>query len=104
MSPAAGVEVVEKVIFVALEKGDAASSDSGGLVDRAVELLDADRYPDVSVQVEDRDATDRWQWRRPPPEWRAVAMLAAWTECADDVSDVEQVMTGLSTALLPASW
>jgi hypothetical protein len=88
---------VEKVIFVALEQGDAAQVDSGALVARTAELLDPDRYPDVAVQVEDGDATDRWQWRRPPSEWRAVATLAVWTECADDVHDVERIVRELSS-------
>jgi len=84
---------MEKVIFAALEDGDGASGDCDGLVDRAAERLGADRYPDVSVQVLDREASDQWQLRR---QSHAVALVSVWTECADDVGEVEKLVSEVS--------
>jgi hypothetical protein len=87
---------VEKVIFAALERDESGSCDAAGLIEAAAERLGAERYPDVSVQVEDREANDRWRGDRPPPQCRAVATLAVWTECADDVGDVEKLISEVS--------
>jgi len=87
--------VVEKVIVVALAQGDVGPVDVGRLLDRAG-ALDPDRYPSVSMQVEDADATDRWEWRRPPTAWRPLVTVAAWTDCADDVVDLAAVVADVT--------
>ena len=88
---------MEKVIFAALAKAESESVDARVLVDGAAERLGADHYPGVSVQVEDRAANDRWRGDRPAPAWRLGATLAAWTECADDVSELEKLVSSVSS-------
>jgi hypothetical protein len=79
---------MEKVVAVCVAVGDPADDPRLGddLVERAG-ALDPDRFPSVSVQVIDRDASEAW-WGGSPPSTRLLAVLSAWTDCGDDSSDL----------------
>ena len=89
---------MEKVLFIVFERGDqqpASLMTTDEIIGRSTQL-GVERYPDVSLQVEEREITDQWQ-RRGPGAYRMQAVLSVWTECADDVSDVEQVVSAISS-------
>ena len=89
---------MEKVLFIVFERGDqqpASLMTTDEIIGRSTQL-GVERYPDVSLQVEEREITDQWQ-RRGPGAYRMRAVLSVWTECADDVSDVEQVVSAISS-------
>lgn len=78
-------------MVVAYADGDAPPIDEAQVAAvnrRLLDGLDAVTYPGVSLQVEDRDATDRWQRRTRPLARRVAASLAVWTEDGDEVGAV----------------
>ncbi len=90
---------MEKVVYVVYLDIDSAPFEPDRIRRTAADLvrsLDADRYPDVALQVEDHDATSRWQGPTPASGRRVAAILSAWTECADDVEDLERAVVALS--------
>lgn len=90
---------MEKVVFVAFADDDAPGLEPGSVISHTERLstsLDAARYPELSLQVEDREATMRWQRRTEPMEGRLAAVLSTWTECADETGDVEAAVAQLS--------
>ncbi len=109
---------MEKIVFVAFDTDAARADDAAPTLgpvatiptipttpttptmqrnENLLATLDPARFPEVALQVEDRDATMRWQRRDRPLAGRVVATLAAWTECGDDASDVEAATARLSS-------
>ena len=89
---------MEKVLFIVFARGDqqpASLMTTDEIIGRSTQLS-VERYPDVSLQVEEREITDQWQ-RRDPGAYRMHSVLSVWTECADDVRDVEQVVSAISS-------
>ncbi len=90
---------MEKVVFAVYLDADAPPFASDRILRANAELarsLDADRYPGVALQVEDYDATNRWQRRAEPLDRRVGAVVSAWTECADDMDDLKSGVAALS--------
>ena len=86
---------MQKVIFTALNEGDGNGVDARGVVDRVADALTVERYPGLSLQVEDRDATERWL-RQGRPAWRLSLAVSVWIGGADDIGDVEQIVSDVS--------
>lgn len=90
---------MEKVVFIAFAIDDAPSLDPGAtrrFNEELLRSLDPIIYPEVSLQVEDGDATMRWMKRVRPLARRVGAVLSTWTECADNAGDVEAAIARLS--------
>jgi len=85
---------VEKVLVVAHLAGDAPAMDAHAIValnQRLLRELDAVRYPGIALQVEDLEATTRWQRGR-VAERRFAASLAVWAEDGDVVDEITAVV------------
>ncbi|WP_391531035.1 hypothetical protein, partial [Candidatus Frankia nodulisporulans] len=82
--------VMEKVVFVAHQPGDTPSlspADVEQLNQRLLGALPAERYLGISLQLEDRATTDRWQRRTEPVARRFAATLSVWVEAGEDTAD-----------------
>ena len=82
---------MEKVVLVAFASDGApplADDEVVRLNERLLDVLDPVRYPDLGLQVEDHEATLRWQRRERSLARRLRLSLSAWTECGDDVSEL----------------
>lgn len=83
-------------MVVGYTAGDAATTaDIDERNEHLLASLDAAAFPGLSLQLEDRDAADRWQRGRVPAR-RVAASLAVWAEDGDDV--------GVITALVSQWW
>ncbi|MCK9877575.1 EthD domain-containing protein [Frankia sp. Ag45/Mut15] len=81
---------MEKVVFVAHQPGDTPSpspADVEQLNQRLLGELPAERYLGISLQLEDRATTDRWQRRTEPVARRFAATLSVWVEAGEDTAD-----------------
>ena len=91
---------MEKVVFVAFATGDAPPLDDDAIrrfVHGPLGSLDPGRYPGVAFQVEDLGANRLWRGDGALRDGRPIATVSVWTECADDVADVEEAVVGLSS-------
>ena len=82
---------MEKVVLVAFAAEDSAplgADDGQRLNERLLRDLHPDRYPDIGLQIEDHEATLRWQRRDRPLARRVALSLSVWMECGDDVGEV----------------
>ena len=86
---------MEKIVLVAFATDDAPPlgvDDVRQLNEKILEVLDPVRYPDVGLQVEDHEATLRWQRRQRPLARRVALSLSAWTECGDDATELVEAL------------
>ncbi len=82
-----------KVMFVGVETGDRiAVPDVPGAVE-SVRRLDPVRFSNVALSLLDHDASTRW-WRDRIPATRLGALLAVRGEQFDDLSELNEVITG----------
>ena len=86
---------MEKVLVVAFRPGDAPTLDPTEILrldERLLRDLDATRYPGVSLQVSDDEATAQWRRGGRPGARQVAAVLALWTESGDDVGAVTRIV------------
>ena len=82
---------MEKVVLVAFASDGASPLGDDQVLrlnEHLLEVLDPVLYPDLGLQVEDHEATLRWQRRERSLASRLRLSLSAWTECGDDVSEL----------------
>jgi len=74
--------------YAADHEGPTAAGDVFARNEHLLASLDELAFPGVALQVEDHDATERWQrWSRPLAR-RVAGSLAVWAEDGDDVSAI----------------
>ncbi|CAO5255608.1 EthD domain-containing protein [Frankia sp. AgKG'84/4] len=86
---------MEKVVFVAYQPGGAPAlgpAETVSLNRRLLRDLDAHKYPGIVLQLENHEATERWQGPRRPRARRLAAVLAVWTESGEDVGEVTRLV------------
>jgi EthD domain len=82
---------MEKVVVVAYAADEASPLDADAvrrLNEHLREVLEPARYPGLGLQVEEHDATLRWQRRERPAARRVALVLSAWTDCGDEVENL----------------